>query len=61
MVNLIKEKTGCNVTIGQNGWIWIRGSNMDQEIRARKAIEHIAEQVFVDGLTDKMEEWFQKN
>lgn len=61
MVNLIKEKTGCNVTIGQNGWIWIRGPNTDQEIRARKAIEHIADQFFVEGLTDKMEAWFQEN
>lgn len=61
MVNIIKEKTGCNVTIGQNGWIWVRGPNMESEIRARKAIEHIAEQVFVGGLTEKMEEWFNKN
>lgn len=61
MVNLIKEKTGCNVTIGQNGWIWIKGPNMDQEIRARKSIEYISDQVFVEGLTEKMEEWFEKN
>ncbi|MBS3091761.1 RNA-binding protein [Candidatus Pacearchaeota archaeon] len=61
MVNLIKDKTGCNVTIGQNGWIWIRGSSISEEIRARKAIEYVAEQVFIDGLTEKMEEWFDKN
>jgi exosome complex component RRP4 len=61
MITLIKEKTGCDVTIGQNGWIWIRGESIDEEIRARKAIEHIAEQVFVSGLTDHMEEWFTKN
>lgn len=61
MVNLIKEKTGCNVTIGQNGWIWIKGPDMDSEIRARKSIEYIAEQVFVSGLTEHMEEWFNEN
>jgi len=61
MVNLIKEKTGCNITIGQNGWIWIKGPDMDSEIKARKAIEHVADQVMVEGLTDKMESWFQEN
>ena len=61
MVNLIKDKTGCNVTIGQNGWIWIKGQSLDAEIKARKAIEYIAEQVFVSGLTEHMEEWFSKN
>jgi len=58
MVNLIKEKTGCNVTIGQNGWIWIKGENIDAEIKARKAIEMIASKVNITGLTDKVEAWF---
>jgi len=60
MVNLIKEKTGCEITVGQNGWIWVKGE-LDAEIRARKAIETIAEKVHVEGLTEKMEEWFEKN
>jgi exosome complex component RRP4 len=61
MINLIKEKTGCNITVGQNGWIWIKGESLDAEIRTRKAIEFIAEKVCVEGLTEKMEEWFEKN
>ena len=61
MINLIKEKTGCNVTVGQNGWIWIKGPNTDSEIKARKAIEFIVDKVHVEGLTDKVEEWFNKN
>jgi len=60
MINLIKEKTGCDITVGQNGWIWIKGE-LDAEIRARKAIEAIAEKVHVEGLTEKMEGWFEKN
>ncbi len=60
MINLIKENTGCNVTIGQNGWVWISGQDVDSEIRARKAIEFIADKVYVHGLTEKMEEWFSK-
>jgi len=61
MVGLIKEKTGCNITVGQNGWVWIKGNDIDSEIRARKAVEYIADKVFITGLTDKMEDWFQKN
>jgi exosome complex component RRP4 len=61
MVGLIKEKTGCQITIGQNGWIWIKGNTSDAEIRARKAIEFVADKVLVEGLTEKMEAWFEKN
>lgn len=61
MINLIKEKTGCNVTVGQNGWIWIKGPTTDAEIRARKVIEFIVEKVHVSGLTEKVEEWFANN
>jgi exosome complex component RRP4 len=61
MVNLIKEKTNTLITIGQNGWIWIKGDNTDSEIRARNAVFHVTEQVHINGLTDKMEEYFEKN
>lgn len=61
MINLIKEKTGCNITVGQNGWIWIKGESIDSEIKARNAIDFIADKVHVEGLTEKMEEWFEKN
>ncbi len=61
MINLIKDKTGCDITVGQNGWIWIKGPSIDAEIRARKSIEYIADKVHVEGLTEKMEEWFEKN
>jgi len=60
MVNLIKDKTGCNITVGQNGWIWIRGETIDAEIKARKAIELVSEKVHVGGLTDKIEAWFME-
>lgn len=61
MITLIKDNTGCSITIGQNGWVWINGPESDSCIRARRAIEHIADNVHVQGLTDHMEEWFSKN
>jgi len=60
MITLIKEKTGCDITVGQNGWIWIKGENVDAEIKARRAIEFIADKVHVEGLTEKVEEYFAK-
>ena len=61
MISLIKTNTGCNVTIGQNGWVWIKGADIDSELKARRAIEFIAEKVLVSGLTEKMEKWFGEN
>jgi len=61
MINLIKEKTGCNISVGQNGWVWIKGDDLNSEIRARGAIEFVSDKVLVDGLTEKMEEWFNNN
>ncbi|MFH1802578.1 MAG: exosome complex RNA-binding protein Rrp4 [archaeon] len=60
MVNLIKERTGCQITVGQNGWIWIKGPSVDAEIKARKAVEFVADKVHVSGLTEKVEAWFQE-
>jgi exosome complex component RRP4 len=61
MINLIKDKTGCNISVGQNGWIWVKGQDVDSQARARKAIEFVTEKVYVEGLTEKMEAWFDKN
>jgi len=61
MVNLIKERTGCNITVGQNGWIWIKGPDIDSEIKARKAVQLVAEKVHLGGLTERVEQWFQES
>lgn len=60
MIILIKERTGCEITVGQNGWIWIRGPSMDAQILARHAVEFVTEKVAVEGLTEKMEAWFDE-
>tara|TARA_Y100000296_G_scaffold16254_1_gene19005 strand:- start:187 stop:852 length:666 start_codon:yes stop_codon:yes gene_type:complete len=60
MVNLIKDETGCNITIGQNGLIWISGDKIEDELLAKKAVIFVTEKSFVEGLTDKLKEWFDK-
>ena len=59
MVNLIKEYTGCNVVVGQNGLIWIKGESIEAELLAKDAIKMITEKSFVEGLTDKVKEFLQ--
>ncbi len=60
MINLIKEKTKCNITVGQNGYVWIRGNNVEEELFAKKAIMFVTEKSYVTGLTEKVEEWFEE-
>ncbi len=57
MVNTIKEKTGCLIIIGQNGRVWIKGTNEDLAARAIKKVE---EEAHTSGLTDRIAEWLDK-
>jgi len=61
MINLIKDKTGCNITVGQNGIIWIKGEKIEDELLAKKAIEFVSDKSFLSGLTEEVEKWFEKN
>jgi len=57
MVKMIKDATGCSVTVGQNGKVWISGNDTDNEVAAKKIIELIADNVMADGLTDRVEKF----
>jgi exosome complex component RRP4 len=61
MISLIKNETKCRITVGQNGFIWIEGDKIEDELFAKKAILHVAENSFMSGLTDEMTNWFEKN
>ena len=54
MVELIKEKTGCQIVVGQNGLIWIKGEHKRLAVEAILRIESYAHKV---GLTDKIKEF----
>lgn len=60
MINLIKEKTGCNIIVGQNGIIWISGEDIESELKAKAAIMLITEKSFVDGLTEEVKDFLEK-
>jgi exosome complex component RRP4 len=61
MINLIKEKTGCTITVGQNGFVWIKGDKVENELFAKKAVMFICEKSFISGLTEAVENFFEEN
>ena len=60
MIKIIKDKTNCKITVGQNGLIWIQGDKVEEELLAKRAIQFVTERSFVSGLTDEINKWFEK-
>ncbi|MEM2991389.1 MAG: exosome complex RNA-binding protein Rrp4 [Halobacteria archaeon] len=52
MVEMIKKKTGCQIVVGQNGVVWIKGENKQMAVESIIKIEEYAHTV---GLTNKIE------
>jgi exosome complex component RRP4 len=61
MISIIKDETKCDITVGQNGLVWIQGATVEDELFAKKAIMFIVENSFVEGLTEEVKKWFEKN
>ncbi|RLI98640.1 MAG: RNA-binding protein [Candidatus Aenigmatarchaeota archaeon] len=53
MISIIKSQTGCRISVGQNGLIWIEGG--DEEL-AIKAIGMVEKNSYLEGLTEKVSE-----
>ena len=51
MIEIIKQKTGCQIVVGQNGVVWIKG---EKEALAAKAVMLIEKESHVSGLTDRV-------
>ena len=60
MVMMIKDAAKCNITVGQNGLIWIDGEPMN-ELLAIQTIRKIEKESHMSGLTDKIKEYLEKN
>lgn len=57
MLNIIKEKTGSKIIVGQNGWIWVKDGQTELAIKTIKKIEKEAQ---TQGLTDRITEMLEK-
>jgi exosome complex component RRP4 len=51
MINLIKDKTGTRINVGQNGLVWFEGEKEDLVVDSIKLIER---ESTMDGLTDRV-------
>jgi exosome complex component RRP4 len=56
MIKELSEGTGCNIIVGQNGMIWLKGGNIDL---ATKAILKIEEEAHTTGLTERIKQMLQ--
>ena len=53
MINMIKDKTGCDIVVGQNGVVWVKG-DVKMERIAEKIINMIEYEAHTSGLTDRV-------
>lgn len=57
MITMIKQRTNCFLSVGQNGRVWLKG---DHEDIACKAIKMLEDHSHTPGLTDKISEMLDK-
>ena len=60
MISMLKSETGCNITIGQNGVILVRGRDPVMEGIVVRAIRMIEREAHTSGLTDRVTEMVRK-
>ncbi|MFH1398895.1 MAG: exosome complex RNA-binding protein Rrp4 [Candidatus Woesearchaeota archaeon] len=59
MVSMIKQATGCNIVVGQNGFVWVSGQP-SKELIAIDAIKMIESNSHIHGLTDQVKMFLEK-
>ncbi len=57
MVSMIKKATNCNIIVGQNGVVWIKGIKPEDEILTVETIIKIEEKSHLPGLTDLIKKY----
>ena len=59
MVSMINQATGCRITVGQNGLVWMQGEPKN-ELIALKALKKVEKESHLSGLTDRIKEFLEK-
>ena len=54
MISMIKESSDCNLLIGQNGMVWIKGPSIEKENLVTNIIMKIEQESHIEGLTEKI-------
>lgn len=58
MINMIKTATGCRVSAGQNGLVWLQGNPENENVAAR-AIDKIVAECHIPGLTERIKTFLE--
>ena len=54
MISMIKESSDCNLLIGQNGMVWIKGPSIEKENLVTNIIMKIEQESHIEGITEKI-------
>jgi len=60
MVMMVKDYARCNITVGQNGLVWIDGDPVSEQL-AIQAIRKIGKESHTSGLTEKIKTFLEQN
>lgn len=59
MLNILRDKSGCRIVVGQNGIIWLDGQETSMELVV-EAILKIERESHTKGLTDRISEFMDE-
>jgi len=59
MVSMLKQASGCRITVGQNGLVWIQGEP-DKELLVENTIRKIEKESHLSGLTENIKIFLEK-
>ncbi|MEM3737670.1 MAG: exosome complex RNA-binding protein Rrp4 [Candidatus Bathyarchaeia archaeon] len=60
MISMLKQKSGCDIVVGQNGRVLIRGDQPKMIELLISAINMVEKESHRSGLTDKIKDMFEK-
>ena len=60
MISMLKQETGCQISVGQNGVIFVSGKTPEDERLALMAIRKIEQEAHTSGLTERVTEMIRK-
>jgi len=60
MIQLLKNMTGSQINVGQNGRIVLKANNIDLENLLERAIRKIEAEAHTSGLTDRIRDYLEK-
>jgi exosome complex component RRP4 len=59
MLTVLKEKTGCDIFVGRNGRLWVKGEDRNI-LKAEQSLLKIEREAHTPGLTGKISEFLDK-